>query len=79
SWERFADRYTADLANAFGNLASRTVAMVEKYRGGAVPAVPPVVLGATGARTRPTSRRTTPRWTARAATCPTRRLRRSGA
>ena len=47
SWERFTDRYTADLANAFGNLASRTVAMVEKYRGGEVPAVPAVVLGAT--------------------------------
>jgi methionyl-tRNA synthetase len=41
SWERFADRYTADLANAFGNLASRTVAMVEKYCGGVVPAGAP--------------------------------------
>jgi methionyl-tRNA synthetase len=38
SWERFEERYTADLANALGNLASRAVAMVEKYRGGAVPA-----------------------------------------
>jgi methionyl-tRNA synthetase len=38
SWARFAERYTADLANALGNLASRTVAMVEKYRGGVVPA-----------------------------------------
>jgi methionyl-tRNA synthetase len=38
SWARFADRYTADLANALGNLASRTAAMVEKYRGGLVPA-----------------------------------------
>ena len=37
SWERFEERYTADLANAFGNLASRTVAMVEKYCGGVVP------------------------------------------
>ena len=38
SWERYEERYNADLANAFGNLASRTVAMVEKYFGGAVPA-----------------------------------------
>jgi methionyl-tRNA synthetase len=38
SWARFADRYTADLANALGNLASRTTAMIEKYRAGTVPA-----------------------------------------
>ena len=38
SWERFDDRYNADLANAWGNLASRTVAMVERYFGGVVPA-----------------------------------------
>jgi methionyl-tRNA synthetase len=40
SWERFEDRYNADLANAWGNLASRTIAMVEKYRGAVVPAAP---------------------------------------
>jgi methionyl-tRNA synthetase len=38
SWERFEERYTSDLANGFGNLASRTIAMIEKYRGGIVPA-----------------------------------------
>jgi methionyl-tRNA synthetase len=38
TWERFEERYTADLANAWGNLASRVIAMVEKYRGGVVPA-----------------------------------------
>lgn len=38
SWERFEDRYNADLANAFGNLASRTIAMVERYCAGVVPA-----------------------------------------
>lgn len=38
SWERFEERYTADLANAFGNLASRAMAMVEKYCDGVVPA-----------------------------------------
>lgn len=40
SWERFAERYTSDLANALGNLASRAIAMVEKYRDGVVPAAP---------------------------------------
>lgn len=38
SWERFEERYNSDLANAWGNLASRVLAMVEKYRGGVVPA-----------------------------------------
>ncbi|MBK5188906.1 MAG: methionine--tRNA ligase, partial [Gemmatimonadaceae bacterium] len=38
SWERFEERYTSDLANGFGNLASRTIAMIEKYRDGIVPA-----------------------------------------
>jgi methionyl-tRNA synthetase len=37
SWERFEERYNADLANALGNLASRTIAMVEKYFEGVVP------------------------------------------
>ena len=37
TWERFEERYTADLANGLGNLASRTIAMIEKYFGGVVP------------------------------------------
>jgi len=37
SWERFEDRYTAELADAFGNLASRVLAMLDRYRGGVVP------------------------------------------
>jgi methionyl-tRNA synthetase len=37
SWERFDERYTADLADGLGNLASRSLAMVLKYRGGVVP------------------------------------------
>jgi methionyl-tRNA synthetase len=38
TWERFEERYNADLANAFGNLASRVVTMVEKFAGGVTPA-----------------------------------------
>jgi methionyl-tRNA synthetase len=37
SWERFEERYNADLANGIGNLASRTISMVERYCGGVVP------------------------------------------
>ena len=37
TWERFEERYNADLANSFGNLASRVVTMVEKYTDGVVP------------------------------------------
>jgi methionyl-tRNA synthetase len=32
-------RYDTELANEFGNLASRTIAMVQRYRDGVVPAV----------------------------------------
>ena len=37
SWEDLAARYEAELANGFGNLASRTLAMVGKYFDGVVP------------------------------------------
>ena len=37
TWDRFDARYTADLADTFGNLVSRTLSMVERYRGGTVP------------------------------------------
>ena len=40
SWERFEQVYTSELANTWGNLVSRTVAMMEKYFGGIVPASP---------------------------------------
>ena len=38
SWEDLAARYQAELANGFGNLASRVIAMVNRYFGGLVPA-----------------------------------------
>ena len=38
SWEDLSARYQAELANGFGNLASRTVAMIGKYFDGVVPA-----------------------------------------
>ncbi len=44
SYERFDDRYTADLANSLGNLASRAISMVEKYCDGVVPSAPRVEL-----------------------------------
>jgi len=37
SWERFDARYTADLADTFGNLVSRALSMVQRYRGAIVP------------------------------------------
>ena len=37
SWEDLAARYQAELANGFGNLASRTIAMVERYFDGVIP------------------------------------------
>ncbi|MBC7463884.1 MAG: methionine--tRNA ligase [Actinobacteria bacterium] len=39
SWEDMSARYTSELANDFGNLASRLTAMIEKYCDGIVPAV----------------------------------------
>src|SRR5690349_763627 len=38
TWDRFDERYTADLADGLGNLASRALAMLGKYRDGVVPA-----------------------------------------
>jgi len=37
SFEGFMDRLNADLANGLGNLASRTLSMIQRYRGGVVP------------------------------------------
>jgi methionyl-tRNA synthetase len=49
SWERFDERYVADLADGLGNLASRSLAMIEKYRGGKVPAGAATSLDTAGA------------------------------
>jgi len=38
SWEDLTARYNGELANGFGNLASRVAAMVNKYFGGRLPA-----------------------------------------
>jgi len=38
SWEDMGARYTSELANDFGNLASRLIAMIEKYCEGVIPA-----------------------------------------
>ncbi len=38
SWESMQQRYTSELANDFGNLASRVTSMVERYYDGVLPA-----------------------------------------
>lgn len=37
TWERFDARYTAELADGYGNLVSRVLAMIGRYLGGTVP------------------------------------------
>jgi len=52
SWERFEERYNADLANNLGNLVSRIGSMAERYVGGVVaPAAGPGPLAAVAAET----------------------------
>lgn len=38
TWDRFTDVYTSELADGLGNLTSRSLAMIAKYRDGRVPA-----------------------------------------
>ncbi len=50
TWERFDERYTADLADGLGNLVSRSLTMLAKYREGVVPrTVEPTSLDQAGA------------------------------
>ncbi|MCT2589011.1 methionine--tRNA ligase [Streptomyces sp. N2-109] len=49
SWEDFTARYTSELANDFGNLASRVAAMVGKYFDGKLPAAGSGTAGEAGA------------------------------
>ena len=37
TWERFDARYTSELADGYGNLASRILAMIKRYVGGVIP------------------------------------------
>jgi methionyl-tRNA synthetase len=37
TWERFDARYVSELANTLGNLVSRSLSMIHRYRGGTVP------------------------------------------
>lgn len=48
TWDRFADVYTAELADGLGNLASRSLAMLAKYRNGRVPEAPDTPLDQAG-------------------------------
>ena len=52
TWERFDTRYTSELADGYGNLASRILAMIKRYVGGVVPqSVEGTELDAAGDRT----------------------------
>jgi methionyl-tRNA synthetase len=44
SYERFDERYASELADNFGNLTSRSISMIERYREGVVPAGAPTPL-----------------------------------
>ncbi|GAA2242829.1 methionine--tRNA ligase [Herbiconiux moechotypicola] len=59
SWEDLSARYQAELANGFGNLASRVVAMVTRYFDGAVPAAVEGAVTDAERRIRETERRVT--------------------
>lgn len=51
TWERFEERYIADLANDLGNLVHRTTHMLQRYRHGRVPDARAPALDEAAART----------------------------
>ncbi|MGA1838913.1 methionine--tRNA ligase [Herbiconiux sp. 11R-BC] len=59
SWEDLAARYQAELANGFGNLASRVIAMVTRYFEGAIPAAVETAVTEAERSIRATERRVT--------------------
>jgi methionyl-tRNA synthetase len=46
SFERFDERYVADLSNNVGNLLNRVISMIERYRGGTIPSAQEMSLDA---------------------------------
>jgi methionyl-tRNA synthetase len=46
TWERFDERYTSELADNIGNLANRSISMIERYRDGVIPPGPEAPLDA---------------------------------
>src|SRR5437016_2343646 len=54
TWERFDARYTSELADTFGNLVSRSLAMLHRYRSGTVPRDPAAHTAAIETATRET-------------------------
>jgi methionyl-tRNA synthetase len=59
SWEDLSARYQSELANGFGNLASRVIAMVTRYLEGAIPDAVPASLTDADQAIRDTERRVT--------------------
>ena len=58
SWEDMTARYTSELANGFGNLASRVAAMVGRYCDGVLPGAAPTRAGRGARRRQPPLRAT---------------------
>ncbi|MDQ6707354.1 MAG: methionine--tRNA ligase, partial [Acidobacteriota bacterium] len=51
SYDGLIGRYNSDLANGLGNLASRTLTMIQQYRGGVIPAGSDEAIAATARET----------------------------